>query len=353
MAGYKNGKIMLPIKEFLIVKGQATYELNTIDMTKVTVFYRKYNQEAFLETYSEMPKGDYRINEVGGNKQLEITNLDILDKYYSIQLCRVVDLTSSPYNPSGRIDVITLTQHVNELVADVQFIFTYLKDVGMVMDSSAGNKILAELKPRTTWYMDENGNMAAMPVNDLFKHLDLITKYANEKIEELKRVGEEQINNLLAIASSIKDQQYYYVLPKGQTTITLPSVFKPTGKTRVFANGLLLSPDKNYTLSNGVITLNTAYETNTDIFINDNIPEGTVVEIDTIDKIVVNVDRNTGVPTATATFENRILTIDFKNLKGEDGRNGRDGVPGQNGKSAFNASGHIQYPNGYEEWIEE
>ena len=42
MAGYKNGKLMLPIKEFLIVKGQVTYELNTIDMTKVTVFYRKY-----------------------------------------------------------------------------------------------------------------------------------------------------------------------------------------------------------------------------------------------------------------------------------------------------------------------
>lgn len=180
MAGYKNNKIMLPIKEFLIVKGQATYELNTIDMTKATVFYRKYNQEAFLETYSEMPKGDYRINEVGGNKQLEITNLDILDKYYSIQLCRVVDLTSSPYNPSGQVDPITINQHLNEVIADVTFLFTYLKDVGMVMDSSGGNKILAELKPYTTWYMDENGNMAAMPVNSLFEKF-------NNLVEELRK----------------------------------------------------------------------------------------------------------------------------------------------------------------------
>lgn len=180
MAGYKNGKIMLPIKEFLIVKGQVTYELNTIDMTKVTVFYRKYNQEAFLETYSEMPKGDYRINEVGGNKQLQITNLDILDEYYSIQLARVVDLTSSPYSPSGQIDVITLNQHLNEVIADVTFLFTYLKDVGMVMDSSNGNKIMAELKPYTTWYMDKDGNMAAMPVDSLFEKF-------NNLVEELRK----------------------------------------------------------------------------------------------------------------------------------------------------------------------
>ena len=188
MAGYKNGKIMLPIKEFLIVKGQATYELNTIDMTKVTVFYRKYNQEAFLETYSEMPKGDYRINEVGENKQLEITNLDILDKYYSIQLARVVDLTSSPYSPSGQVDPITLNQHLNEVIADVTFLFTYLKDVGMVMDSSSGNKILAELKPYTTWYMDENGNMAAMPVDSLFeKFNDLVQELRQEVLKLLEQ----------------------------------------------------------------------------------------------------------------------------------------------------------------------
>lgn len=188
MAGFKNGKIMLPIKEFLIVKGQATYELNTIDMTKVTVFYRKYNQEAFLETYSEMPKGDYRINEVGGNKQLEITNLDILDEYYSIQLARVVDLTSSPYNPSGQIDVITLNQHLNEVIADVTFLFTYLKDVGMVMDSSNGNKIMAELKPYTTWYMDKDGNMAAMPVDSLFeKFNDLVQELRQEVLKLLEQ----------------------------------------------------------------------------------------------------------------------------------------------------------------------
>lgn len=209
MAGYKNGKIMLPIKEFLIVKGQATYELNTIDMTKVTVFYRKYNQEAFLETYSEMPKGDYRINEVGGNKQLEITNLDILDKYYSIQLARVVDLTSSPYSPSGQVDPITLNQHLNEVIADVTFLFTYLKDVGMVMDSSSGNKILAELKPYTTWYMDENGNMAAMPVDSLFeKFNDLVQELRQEVLKLLEQDLEVAERELL---EEVKRQLDEYV----------------------------------------------------------------------------------------------------------------------------------------------
>lgn len=209
MAGFKNGKIMLPIKEFLIVKGQATYELNTIDMTKVTVFYRKYNQEAFLETYSEMPKGDYRINEVGGNKQLEITNLDILDEYYSIQLARVVDLTSSPYNPSGQIDVITLNQHLNEVIADVTFLFTYLKDVGMVMDSSNGNKIMAKLKPYTTWYMDKDGNMAAMPVDSLFeKFNDLVQELRQEVLKLLEQDLEVAERELL---EEVKRQLDEYV----------------------------------------------------------------------------------------------------------------------------------------------
>lgn len=209
MAGFKNGKIMLPIKEFLIVKGQATYELNTIDMTKVTVFYRKYNQEAFLETYSEMPKGDYRINEVGGNKQLEITNLDILDEYYSIQLARVVDLTSSPYSSSGQVDPITLNQHLNEVIADVTFLFTYLKDVGMVMDSSSGNKIMAELKPYTTWYMDKDGNMAAMPVDSLFeKFNDLVEELRKEVLKLLEQDLEVAERELL---EEVKRQLDEYV----------------------------------------------------------------------------------------------------------------------------------------------
>lgn len=206
MAGFKNGKIMLPIKEFLIVKEQATYELNTIDMSKVTIFYRKYNKQAFLETYQVMPKGDYRINEVGGNKQLQITNLDILNEYYSIQLCRVVDLTSSPYNPSGEIDPITLNQHFNELASDVTFLFGYLKDVGMVMDSSAGNKILAELKPLTTWYMDENGNMAAMPVNSLFDGFNQLIESLRKEISVLLQQDYQKLSNLLTEETKVHIQ---------------------------------------------------------------------------------------------------------------------------------------------------
>lgn len=197
MAGFKNGKIMLPIKEFLIVKGQATYELNTIDMSKVTVFYRKFNEQAYLEAYEEMPKGYYRINEVGSNKQLEITNLDILDKYYSIQLCKVVDLTSSQYNPSGEIDVITLNQHLNEVITDVAFLFTYLKDVGMVIDSSQGNKILSELLPNTTWFMDSEGNMATLPVDELFEKLNVLVERVYEKALEFLKIDKEKFSNEL------------------------------------------------------------------------------------------------------------------------------------------------------------
>lgn len=211
MAGFKNGKIMLPIKEFLIVKGQATYELNTIDMSKVTAFYRKFNEQAYLETYVEMPKGDYRINETGGNKQLEITNLDILDEYYSIQLARLVDLTSSIYDPSGEIDIITLNQHMNEVISDVQFLFDYIKNVGMVIDSSQGNKILSELLPNTTWFMDENGNMATLPVNELFEQIEtLVEKIHKEALglltQDYNKLSQQLKDETTLLIKSLSDK---------------------------------------------------------------------------------------------------------------------------------------------------
>lgn len=342
MAGYKNNKIMLPIKEFLIVKGQATYELNTIDMTKVTVFYRKYNQEAFLETYSEMPKGDYRINEVGGNKQLEITNLDILDKYYSIQLCRVVDLTSSPYNPSGQVDPITINQHLNEVIADVTFLFTYIKDVGMVMDSSNGNKILAELKPYTTWYMDENGNMAAMPINELFEGFEDILKKLEEELskklddkydelvadlklkienyitqikQELDTFNDEQKQELRDLVQKILDnvshQHLVMKLPAGEKIITLPEDWFVTDRLTLHINGLLLTKDEDYTLNIKTIALVQSYEEIADVDITDTLPDTYVESLR--QQLIKEVQ--TGIENVRVTGVNAVRDVEAKGVE--------------------------------------
>lgn len=68
-----------------------------------------------------------------------------------------------------------------------------------------------------------------------------------------------------------------------------------------------------------------------------------------IKTVNVTVDNNTGVPSATATLSQGVLTLDFKNLKGANGINGQNGV---DGKSAFNAQGQIEFPNGTKFYIE-
>lgn len=84
----------------------------------------------------------------------------------------------------------------------------------------------------------------------------------------------------------------------------------------------------------------------------------------TIESVVVNIDNNTGIPNGTASISGTELTLILKNLKGEQGQKGDTGQQGEkgeqgetgpkgiDGKSAFNAEGKIEYPNGTLEWIE-
>lgn len=170
---YKQNRLMLPLKEFLIIPTQARYEITDLDMTNVVVFYRKFaSNMTILESYSDMPKGYYRIIESGGAKYLEINEQTILSEYYSIQLCREMNIVSSPYNPTGDIDVNRLLEHTNELVNDMSFLFGYIKNIAVIADSISAVKVTSELRPLTTWYMDENGKIATIPVSELFEKFD-------------------------------------------------------------------------------------------------------------------------------------------------------------------------------------
>lgn len=173
MAIYKQNRLMLPLKEFLIIPTQARYEITDLDMTNVVVFYRKFASNlTILESYSDMPKGYYRIIEESGAKYLEINEQAVLTDYYSIQLCREMNRISSEYNPTGDIDVNRLLEHTNELVEDMSFLFGYIKNISVIADSISAVKVTSELRPLTTWYMDENGSIATIPVSELFEKFD-------------------------------------------------------------------------------------------------------------------------------------------------------------------------------------
>lgn len=183
MAIYKQNRLMLPLKEFLIIPTQTRYEITDLDMTNVVVFYRKFASNlTILESYSDMPKGYYRIIEESGAKYLEINEQEVLTKYYSIQLCREMNRISSEYNPTGDIDVNRLLEHTNELVEDMSFIFGYIKNISVIADSISAVKVTSELRPLTTWYMDENGMIATIPVSELFEKFDEMVQRVYEEV---------------------------------------------------------------------------------------------------------------------------------------------------------------------------
>ena len=66
-------------------------------------------------------------------------------------------------------------------------------------------------------------------------------------------------------------------------------------------------------------------------------PEGSGSAIDTVS---VSVDNNTGVPSATGSVSNGVLTLDFQNIKGEQGPQGKQGPQGPAG--ATGATPNIQ-----------
>lgn len=183
MAIYKQNRLMLPLKEFLIVPTQTRYEITDLDMTNVVVFYRKFASNlTILESYSDMPKGYYRIIEESGAKYLEINEQEVLTKYYSIQLCREMNRISSEYNPTGDIDINRLLEHTNELVEDMSFLFGYVKKIGVIADGIEAVKVTSELRPLTTWYMDENGKIATIPVSELFEKFDEMVQRVYEEV---------------------------------------------------------------------------------------------------------------------------------------------------------------------------
>ena len=175
---YKNGKLVEIVREFNHIKGTTRYEINGITQSIAVPFWREEEGK-----FKAIPKGSYKFISESGNNYLEITDETILQQAFQFQMVYVYSQISSKYVEDFP-ELSVLTTKYNELVDDATKLFSYLKSVGMIADTFQMTKVLSPLEPMTTWYMDEQREIKALPISELYGKFE-------QMIEHLKKILEE------------------------------------------------------------------------------------------------------------------------------------------------------------------
>ncbi len=176
---YKNGKLVEIVREFNHIKGTTRYEINGITQSIAVPFWREEEGK-----FKAIPKGSYKFISESGNNYLEITDETILQQAFQFQMVYVYSQISSKYVEDFP-ELSVLTTKYNELVDDATKLFSYLKSVGMIADTFQMTKVLPQLEPLTTWYMDELGELKALPISDLYKKFQQMIDKLHEEIKKL------------------------------------------------------------------------------------------------------------------------------------------------------------------------
>lgn len=183
---YKNGKLVEIVREFNNTGNQ--YEVNGIKQAIAVPFWRRENDK-----FQVIPKGSYSFINEAGNDYLKILDSTILQQATQFQIVYDYLQLSSKYIEDFP-DVVVLTEKYNQLVDDTTNLFSYLKSVGMTSDTLQLTKVLAQLEPLTTWYMNENGEIKALPISDLYEKFGNLIKAMEKVLDEYIEQKKEEIS---------------------------------------------------------------------------------------------------------------------------------------------------------------
>ncbi|WP_336182023.1 hypothetical protein [Fusobacterium polymorphum] len=179
---FKTGKLHKIIREF--EKGNGRYEINGIDL-KNTVFLYREKAGAFIP----IPKGNYKTIFNDNESILEVDDV-INNKAIEFQIISVFDVQSYKYlekYPELKMVVV----QTNKIVDDINNIIGYLNSVGVKTDSKYQTQILTPLEPLSVWYMNAEGLIDTLPIDDFNKKfkeiIENISETADEKAQEQVR----------------------------------------------------------------------------------------------------------------------------------------------------------------------
>lgn len=195
---YKNGKLVEIIREFDNT-GSHRYEINGINQSIAVPFWRIQNGK-----FNVIPLGSYKFITEAGNNYLEVLDETILSQATQFQIVYIYSQTSSKYIDDFP-EVSVLATKYNELVEDATKLFSYLKSVGMTSDTLQLTKVLSQLEPLTTWYMDENEEIKTLPISELYSRFQLM-------VEELYKIIKNLLDNYYeTLSSELKKTVLKYV----------------------------------------------------------------------------------------------------------------------------------------------
>ena len=192
---YKNGKLVEIVREFNNTGNQ--YEVNGIKQAIAVPFWRKENDK-----FQVIPKGSYSFINEAGNDYLKILDSTILQQATQFQIVYDYLQLSSKYIEDFP-DVVVLTEKYNQLVDDTTNLFSYLKSVGMTSDTLQLTKVLAQLEPLTTWYMNENGEIKALPISDLYEKFGNLIKAMEKVLDEYIEQKKEEIRGPAGVIDNV------------------------------------------------------------------------------------------------------------------------------------------------------
>lgn len=175
---YKNGKLVEIIREFNHT-GATRYEINGINQAIAVPFWRIAENK-----FNVIPKGSYKFINESGNNYLEITDNTILEQATQFQICYVYSQVSSKYIEEFP-ELSVMVNKYNELVDDATKLFSYLKSVGMTSDTLQLTKVLSQLEPLTTWFMDNDGEIKTLPISDLYGKFQQMIDKLHKDIKDL------------------------------------------------------------------------------------------------------------------------------------------------------------------------
>lgn len=179
---FKTGKLHKIIREFK--KGNGRYEVNGIDLENTVFLYREK-----ASPFIPIPKGNYRTVS-DNNENTLIVDDYINNKAVEFQIISIFNVNASKYLEKFP-ELSMAVEHTNKIVDDINNIIDYLNSVGVKTDSKYQTQILTPLEPSSTWYMNADGVIETLPLDDFNKKfkeiIENISETADEKAQEQVR----------------------------------------------------------------------------------------------------------------------------------------------------------------------
>lgn len=206
---FKTGKLHKIIREFK--KGNGRYEINGIDL-KNTVFLYREKAGSFIP----IPKGDYKTILNDNESILEVDDV-INNKAIEFQIISIFDVQSYKYlekYPELKMVVV----QTNKIVDDINNIIGYLNSVGVKTDSKYQTQILTPLEPLSVWYMNAEGLIDTLPIDDFNKKFkEIIEKMSELADEKAQEQVKQRLDELKTEIENFKNKKISEVLKELKT----------------------------------------------------------------------------------------------------------------------------------------